>query len=96
MQGGIVHGLSAALWGEQKFVSGKPQIKNFNAFRMLRGTEMPRVDVTILNSGYAVGGIGEVGVPPIGPAVANGYFQLTGIRIRSLPFFSNAGGYGDG
>ena len=96
MQGGIVHGLSTAFWGQQTFVSGKPQIKNFTAFRMLRGTEMPRVGVTIVNSGYPVGGIGEVGVPPIGPAVANAYFQLIGIRITSLPFFPNAGGFGDG
>lgn len=49
-------------------------MKKFNGVRMLRGTEMPRVDVTIVNSGYPVGGIGEVGVPRIGPAVANAYF----------------------
>ena len=60
---------------------------------MLRGSEMPQVAVTIVNSGYPVGGIGEVGVPPIGPAVADAYFRLTGTRFYSLPFFPNAGGY---
>jgi isoquinoline 1-oxidoreductase beta subunit len=91
MQGGIVHGLNAALWGEMKFVGGAAQSRNFNKYRMLRIGEMPHVDVKILNSGNALGGIGEPGVPPIAPAVANAYFNLTGTRVRTLPFFPGQG-----
>ena len=88
MQGGIVHGLNAALWGEQRFVAGKPVHKNFNTWRMLRASEMPKVEVVIVESGQQfVGGVGEPGVPPIAPAVANAYYRLTGIRQRNLPFF---------
>ena len=97
MQGGIVHGLNGALWGEQKFVAGKAVHKNFNTWRMLRAGEMPKVAVVIVESGDKnVGGAGEPGVPPIAPAVANAYFRLTGIRQRNLPFFPNAGGFGGG
>ena len=87
MQGGIIHGLNAALWGRQRFVAGKPQIGNFNQYRMLRVREAPEVQVVIVNSGEPLGGIGEPGVPPIAPAVANAYYRLTGVRIRKLPFF---------
>ena len=97
MQGGIVHGLNAALWGEQKFLAGKAVKKNFNTARMLKSSEMPSVEVVIVESGQQfVGGVGEPGVPPIAPAVANAYFRLTGIRQKNLPFFPNAGGFGDG
>ena len=97
MQGGIVHGLNAALWGEQKFIAGKAVKKNFNTARMLKASEMPNVDVVIVESGQQyVGGVGEPGVPPIAPAVANAYFRLTGIRQKNLPFFPNAGGFGGG
>ena len=81
MQGGIVHGLNAALWGEQGFIAGKAVKKNFNTARMLKASEMPNVDVVIVESGQQyVGGVGEPGVPPIAPAVANAYFRLTGIQ----------------
>ena len=97
MQGGIVHGLNAALWGQQVFVSGKASSKNFSSWRMLRSSEMPQVNVVIVESGQQyVGGVGEPGVPPIAPAVANAYFRLTGTRVYNLPFFPNAGGFGDG
>ena len=58
---------------------------------MLQLREMPHVDVKIVNSGNALGGIGEPGVPPIAPAVANAYFNLTGKRVRTLPFFPGQG-----
>ena len=92
MQSGIIHGLNAALWGGQSFAGGAPQVANFNNIRMLRVKEAPDVDVHIVASGEALGGIGEPAVPPIAPAVANAYYRLTGIRIRSLPFFPNGGG----
>jgi isoquinoline 1-oxidoreductase beta subunit len=97
MQGGIVHGLNAALWGQQVFVAGKAMSKNFNTWRMLRAGQMPQVEVVIVESGDKnVGGVGEPGVPPIAPAVANAYFRLTGTRVYNLPFFPNGGGFGGG
>jgi len=95
MQGGIVHGLNATLWGEMKFVGGAAQTDNFDSYRMLQLHEMPHVDVRIVNSGAALGGIGEPGVPPIAPAVANAYYNLTGKRVRTLPFFPGQGMGGD-
>lgn len=87
MQGGIFHGLSAALWGEITWTGGKPGSLNFNRYRMARLSEAPAITVNIINSGAPMSGCGEPGVPPIAPAVANAYAKLTGNRVRSLPFF---------
>ncbi len=87
MQGGILHGLSAALWGQVTFAKGVVSPRNFNRYRVVRLPEMPQIKVQIVNSGGPLGGVGEPGVPPIAPAIANAYARLTGKRIRSLPFF---------
>ena len=57
---------------------------------MIKLREMPLVTVQIINSGAPIGGIGEPGVPPIAPAIANAYFKLTGTRVRTLPLFPGA------
>jgi isoquinoline 1-oxidoreductase subunit beta len=94
--GGVVHGINAALWGKQNFVGGAAQTKNFNNSRMLRVNEMPVVDVIIMpapavaDRTHAIGGVGELGVPTLAPALANAHAKLTGTRVRSLPFFPNA------
>ena len=85
MQGGIVHGLTAALWGRMSFSNGVASPVNFNRYRMTRMRDMPRIDVAIMASTAAPGGVGEPGVPPIAPAVANAWSRLTGTRARSLP-----------
>ena len=92
MQGGIVHGLNATLWGQQTFKAGVAQSANFNRSRMLRLNEMPQIDVTIMppDPNVPIGGIGEPGVPTVAPALANAYARLTGQRIRTLPFFPGA------
>lgn len=90
MEGGIVHGLTAALWGQVTFSSGKAGARNFSNYRMLRMREMPRIDVEVIQSGAPIGGIGEPGVPPIAPAVVNAYARLTGQRVRALPMFPSA------
>jgi len=59
---------------------------NFDDYRMLRINEMPRVDVVIVPSSEKPTGVGEPGVPPIGPAVANAWRALTGTAVRHLPF----------
>ena len=85
MQGGIVFGLTAALKGAITIDKGRVQQGNFNDYEMLHMNEMPLVEVYIVPSNEAPGGIGEPGTPPIGPAVGNAIFALTGKRIRKLP-----------
>ena len=86
MEGGIGFGLAAALWSEVTLVQGRVQQRNFNDYRPLRIVDMPAVEVHIVQSGEAPTGVGEPGVPPIAPAVANAFFHLSGQRVRRLPF----------
>jgi isoquinoline 1-oxidoreductase subunit beta len=86
MEGGIVFGLTAALYGEITFEGGQAQQSNFNNYTMLRINEMPRVEVHIVPSHESPGGCGEPPVPSIAPAVANAIFAATGKRLRRLPF----------
>jgi isoquinoline 1-oxidoreductase beta subunit len=85
MQGGIVFGLTAALRGSIAIEKGRVKESNFHDYQMLRMLEMPVVEVHIVKSREAPGGVGEPGVPPIAPAVANALFAATGKRIRTLP-----------
>jgi isoquinoline 1-oxidoreductase beta subunit len=85
LQGGIVHGMSAALWGGMTFERGVASPRNFDDYRMTRMRDMPRIAVAIMPSTAAPGGVGEPGVPPVAPAVANAWARLTGVRKRSLP-----------
>lgn len=90
MEGGIVHGLNAALWGQVTFTAGRADQKNYSRYRMIRVKEMPQVTVQLVPSGNPPSGIGEAAVPPIAPALANAYSRLRGSRVRSLPFFPGA------
>jgi isoquinoline 1-oxidoreductase beta subunit len=85
MQGGIAHGMAAALWGKVTFTNGRASARNFEDYRMLRMREMPQVSVQIITSGAPIGGVGEPGVPPVAPAIANAWAALTGQRLRTLP-----------
>ena len=85
MQGGIVYGLTAALHGEITIEKGRVRQGNFHEYALLRSTEMPKVEVHVVRSGEALGGVGEPGVPPIAPAVCNAVAAATGVRIRELP-----------
>jgi isoquinoline 1-oxidoreductase beta subunit len=91
MESCVAFGLSAALHSRLSFKDGRVQESNFHDFRILRLAEMPTVEVHILNSGEKMGGIGETGVPPVAPAVANAVFALTGQRLRELPLQLAAG-----
>jgi isoquinoline 1-oxidoreductase beta subunit len=86
IEGAIVYGLSAALYGKITFKDGRVEQGNFHQYPVLRMNEMPQVEVHILPSTEAPGGIGEPGTPPIAPAVGNAIFAATGKRLRSLPF----------
>jgi len=85
MEGGIVFGLTAALKSEATLKNGRVQQSNFNDFPILRMEEMPLVEVYIVESEEKATGIGEMGVPPIAPAVANAVFAATGVRVRHIP-----------
>lgn len=86
MEGGIGYGLSAVLHDEITLEQGRVVQSNFHDYPMLRLHEMPEVEVHIVRSAEAPTGVGEPGVPPIGPAVANAWAALTGERVRRLPF----------
>ena len=86
MEGGLGFGLAGAMWSEITLVDGHVQERNFDGYRPLRIEDMPAVEVHIVKSADPPTGVGEPGVPPIAPAVANAFFQLTGQRVRRLPF----------
>jgi isoquinoline 1-oxidoreductase beta subunit len=85
MEGAIVFGLTAALKGQITIAKGRVQQSNFHDYEMLRLKEMPKVEVHIVPSNEAPGGVGEPGTPPIAPAVCNAIFAATGRPIRRLP-----------
>jgi len=86
MEGGIGFGLGAVLYGAITLKDGHVEQDNFNSYRVLRMNEMPKVEVHIVPSTEAPTGVGEPGVAPLGPAVANAIFAATGKRIHVLPF----------
>ncbi|BAE53000.1 xanthine dehydrogenase family protein molybdopterin-binding subunit [Paramagnetospirillum magneticum] len=85
MEGGIAFALSAALFGEITLKDGRAEQSNFHDYRCLRMNEMPRVEVHIVPSAAPPTGVGEPGVPPLAPALANAIFAATGKRLRKLP-----------
>jgi isoquinoline 1-oxidoreductase beta subunit len=85
MESGIAFGLGAALHSALHIKDGRVQESNFHDYVVLRMDEMPRVETHIVPSTAKMGGAGEVGVPPIAPAVANAVAALTGQRLRELP-----------
>jgi isoquinoline 1-oxidoreductase beta subunit len=86
MQGGIGYGLSAVLFNAIDLDQGKVVQSNFHDYRVLRIHEMPQIEVHIVPSTEKPTGVGEPGVPPVGPAVANAWAKLTGQRVHELPF----------
>ena len=85
LQGGMIFGATAALWGEITIKDGRVQQSNFNDYRMLRIDEAPAIDVHIIKSGEAPGGIGETGATTAPPAIRNAVYAATGIPLRHLP-----------
>ena len=85
MESGIGFALAAALTGEITLTDGVVDQGNFDRYEVLRIDQMPKVEVHIVPSEAAPTGVGEPGVPPLAPAVANALFQLTGNRVRKLP-----------
>jgi isoquinoline 1-oxidoreductase beta subunit len=86
LEGGIIMGLTSALRGEITLVDGRVQQSNFNNYKMLRISEVPKIEIHFVPSEEAPSGLGELGVLSVAPAVGNAVFMATGKRVRSLPF----------
>ncbi len=85
MEGAIMYGLTAALYGNLELVNGEISESNFHDYPILRMNEAPEVEVVVVDSDDDPTGVGEPGLPPIAPAVANALYAATGKRLRSLP-----------
>jgi isoquinoline 1-oxidoreductase beta subunit len=86
MEGAVIFGMTIAMTGAMTMKNGIPEQRSFRGYRLIRSTEAPRkTHVDFIKSNAAPGGIGEPGVPPVAPAIANAWFALTGIRSRDLP-----------
>jgi len=90
LQGGLIFGLTAALWGEVTLEKGRVQQSNFNDYRMLRIDETPPIDVHVIKSGEHPGGIGETGATAGPPALRNAIYAATGVPLRRLPIYRAA------
>jgi isoquinoline 1-oxidoreductase beta subunit len=90
VESAVLQGLAAALWGDMPFRAGQPLRTNFNQFRLGRLKEAPPIDVTIVESGAALGGVGEPALPPVAPALVNAWARIDGTRRRTLPLFPQA------
>jgi CO/xanthine dehydrogenase Mo-binding subunit len=85
VESGVVYGISGALWGEVTLKNGRVEQSNFNNYRVLRMNETPPIEVHLVRSSEAPGGMGEPGTAVTAPALANAVFAATGRRIRKLP-----------
>jgi isoquinoline 1-oxidoreductase beta subunit len=85
LEGGLIFGLTAALYGEITIAKGRVQQSNFNDYRMLRIDQAPKIEVHVIKSGEAPGGIGETGVTAGPPALRNAILAATGVALRRLP-----------
>jgi len=90
MESGIIMGLSAALKEKVEFTAGGARSANFGDYEVLRMSEVPEIEVHITTGKDPLGGVGEPGVPPAAPAVANAVFAATGARLRTLPMTPEA------
>ena len=88
IEGAVTMALSTVLSEEVKFSGGGVVSANFDNYDPIRLSEIPEIEVHIIKSNETIGGIGEPGVPPTAPAVANAVFSATGKRIRRIPLTS--------
>ncbi len=89
-EGAVVLAMTAALKSEITIKNGRSEQSNFDAYGLITIDEMPKVEVHTIDSYEALGGIGEPGVPPVAPAIANAIFAATGKRMRRLPIYKVA------
>ena len=89
-EGNIIMGLTAALKDAITFKNGRAEQTNFDTYRVMRIDETPEMEIHVLPSAHAPGGVGEPGLPPVAPALANAVFDATGKRVRALPMSLDA------
>ncbi|HVP76495.1 MAG TPA: xanthine dehydrogenase family protein molybdopterin-binding subunit [Thermodesulfobacteriota bacterium] len=85
IEGSVVEGLSTTLKEQVEFANGGVKSANFDDYKIIRMSEIPPIEVHIVKSNEKIGGVGEPGVTPTAPAVANAFFNATGVRIRRIP-----------
>jgi len=85
LQGGLIFGLTAALYGEITIEGGRVKQSNFNDYRMLRIDQVPAIEVFVIDSTEPPGGIGETGATAAPPALRNAIYAATGVALRRLP-----------
>jgi isoquinoline 1-oxidoreductase beta subunit len=85
VESGIIFGLTAALHGEITVAEGAVEQSNFPDYEMVRMADVPEIDIHFIESGAAIGGLGEPATPPVAAAVSNAVFAITGKRVRELP-----------
>ncbi len=90
LQGGIIFGATAALYGEITLKNGRVEQTNFDTYQMIRMNEAPAIEVHVVKSSEPPGGMGETGTSGIVPAIANAIFAATGKRLRKMPVDANA------
>jgi isoquinoline 1-oxidoreductase beta subunit len=90
VEGGVIMGLSAALKEQVHFAEGAVASTNFHQYDILRMDEAPSIEVHLVGAQKAIGGVGEPGVPPAAPALANAIYAAMGARLRSLPMYPQA------
>jgi isoquinoline 1-oxidoreductase beta subunit len=85
VEGSVVEGLSTTLKERVEFANGGVKSANFGDYKIIRMSEIPTIEVHVVKSNEKIGGVGEPGVTPTAPAVANALFNATGVRIRRIP-----------
>jgi isoquinoline 1-oxidoreductase beta subunit len=85
VQGALIFGISAVLYGEITLKDGRVEQTNFNTYQVLRMSEAPAIEVYLIQNNEPPGGMGEPGTSAIVPAVTNAIFAATGKRLRKLP-----------
>jgi isoquinoline 1-oxidoreductase beta subunit len=85
LQGGLIFGLSAALYGEITLDKGRVQQSNFHDYQVLRINQVPRIDIHLIESSETPGGIGETGTTAVIPALRNAIYAATGVALRRMP-----------
>ena len=86
MEGAAIMALSVAFKERVQFDKGGVKTANYDQYPLLTMSQVPEIEVHIAESRHNIGGVGEPGVPPVAPAVANAIFNATGVRLRELPF----------
>jgi isoquinoline 1-oxidoreductase beta subunit len=90
IEGGVIWGMAAALGATTGYTAGRADARNFETLNLPKLADTPEIRIELIRSTQPPGGVGEISVPPVAPAIANALFSATGRRMRTLPL--RAGG----